>query len=165
MNLIRTRIKDLLEEIKEEKEILNSESNFCAIQLLFETDYFFSRCSSVGDFMKKLKNGKITLNSNEKNKFDNLTNREYFKKIIGNGGFYRYNLGIHFVEINILFELKNEIDKKNDKEVITSRIMKIAKPIKFQIGFNDKELFREIFKDLTSLKSSWNVFGERYKIN
>jgi hypothetical protein len=43
--------------------------------------------------------------------------------------------------------------------------MKIVKPIKFQIGFNNKELFREVFKDLTSLKSSWNVFGERYKIS
>ena len=115
--------------------------------------------------MKKLKNGKITLNNNEKDKFENLTNREYFKKIIGNGGFYRYNIGIHFVEVNILFELKKEIDEKSDKEIILSRIMKIVKPIKFQIGFNNKELFREVFKDLTSLKSSWNVFGERYKIS
>ena len=64
MNIIRKRIINLLEEIKNNK--LNLKNEFCVIKLLFNTEDFNSKCSSIGDFMKKLKNGKISYKDNQK---------------------------------------------------------------------------------------------------
>jgi hypothetical protein len=155
MNIIRKRILNLLEEIKNNE--LNQKNDFCVIKLLFDTEEFNSKCSSIGDFMKKLKNGKISYNDNQK--LPKKNNREYFKEIIGEGGFYRYKYGIRYVEIDIFFDIKNNLDFDRNSKIIQLRISKIVNPTEIEIGFNNKNLFQKTFRDITIIETGWNVFG------
>ncbi len=165
MNLIRKRIKYLLEEIKTEKgyNLKTTKKNYCIINLLFDTEEFNSKCSSIGDFMKKLKNGKISYKEDEYFGRPKQNNREYFTDIISEGGFYRYNYSYNFIEINIYLDLKGEIDELIDGEIIKSRISKIVNPIEYEIGFNDRLLLDKTFRDLTVIDTGWNVFGDGYR--
>lgn len=161
MNIIRKRILNLLKEIKNNE--LNQKNDFCVIKLLFNTEEFNSKCSSIGDFMKKLKNGKISYNDNQE--LPKKNNREYFKEIIGEGGFYRYKYGIRFVEIDIYFDIKNNLDFDKNSQIIQSRISKIVNPTEIEIGFNNKNLFQKTFRDITIIETGWNVFGYNLKEN
>lgn len=165
MNLIRKRIKYLIDEIKRENKTKNKprKKEYCVINLLFNTLEFNSKCSSVGDFMKKLKNGKLSYDNQEYYGRPKQNNREYFSEIIGEGGFYRYNYGVNFVEINIYIELKGKIQYYEDGEIIKSRIKKIVKPIEIELGFNHEELFHKTFRDLTIIDTGWNVFGKDFR--
>ena len=161
MNIIRKRILNLLKEIKNNE--LNQKNDFCVIKLLFNTEEFNSKCSSIGDFMKKLKNGKISYNDNQE--LPKKNNREYFREIIGEGGFYRYKYGIRFVEIDIYFDINNNLDFDKNSQIIQSRISKIVNPTEIEIGFNNKNLFQKTFRDITIIETGWNVFGYNLKEN
>jgi hypothetical protein len=165
MNLIRKRIKYLIEEIKKRKEHHHKikKNEFCIINLLFDTDEFTSKCSSIGDFMKKLKNGKISYKYDEYFGRPKQNNREYFTGLIGEGGFYRFTYSYNFIEINIYLDLKGEIDDLTDREIIKSRISKIVKPIEYEIGFNDRLLLNKTFRDLSIVDTGWNVFGDGFR--
>ena len=165
MKLLRNRIKHLLDELKIEKKntIDKQNQDYCIINLLFNTDLFNDKCYSIGDFMKKLKNGKISYNSDYYFGRPKQNNREYFNDLIGDGGFYRYNYGYKFIELNIFLNLKGDIDYSIDKEIIKSRISKIIKPIECNIGFNDELLLNKTFRDLSILDTGWSLFG--YNLN
>lgn len=165
MNLIRKRIKYLLDEVKKEKNIQNNllKKEYCVVNMIFTTIEFKSKCSSVGDFMKKLKNGKLSYDNQKYFGRPKQNNREYFKNIIGEGGFYRYNYSYNFVEINMYIDLKGEIDYYVDGEIIKSRIKKIVNPIDIEIGFNHEQLFHKTFRDLTMIDTGWNVFGYGFR--
>lgn len=165
MNLIRKRIKYLLEEIKTEKELnlKRTKKNYCVINLLFDTDEFNSKCTSIGDFMKKLKNGKISYKNDNYFGRTKQNNREYFSGLLGEGGFYRFNYSYNFIEINIYLDLKGVMDEQIDGEIIISRISKIVKPIEYEIGFNDQLLLDKTFRDLTIVDTGWSVFGDGFR--
>ena len=165
MNLIRKRIKYLLEEIKTEKDIKpkNIKNEYCVINLIFNTDEFNSKCSSIGDFMKKLKNGKISYKNDEYYGRPKQNNREYFNDLIGDGGFYRFTYSLNFIEINIYLDLKREVDFPIDSEIIIARISKLVNPLEYEIGFNDKLLLDKTFRDLTIIDTGWNVFGSGFR--
>lgn len=165
MNLIRKRIKYHLDEVKKEKghDLKSQKKQFVIIKLLFDTEVFFSKCSSIGDFMKKLKNGKISFENIDNIERPKQNNREYFNSIIDGGGFYRYNFTYKFIEFHIYLELKGEIDENIDKKIITSRISKIVKPLEIKIGFNDRLLLDKTFRDLTLTETGWNVFGDEFR--
>jgi hypothetical protein len=165
MNLIRKRIKYLIEEIKRRKvhHHKTKKNEYCIINLLFNTDEFTSKCSSIGDFMKKLKNGKISYNHDDYYGRPKQNNREYFTGLIGEGGFYRFNYSYNFIEINIYLDLKDKIDELIDGEIIKSRISKIVKPIEYEIGFNDQLLLNKTFRDLTIVDTGWSVFGNGFR--
>jgi hypothetical protein len=165
MNLIRKRIKYLLEEIKKDKgfNLKTTKKNYCVINLLFNTEEFNSKCTSIGDFMKKLKNGKISYKDDEYFGRPKQNNREYFNDIIGDGGFYRFTYSFNFIEINIYLDLKGDIEEIIDSEIIKSRISKIVKPIEFEIGFNDQLLLNKTFRDLSIIDTGWNVFGNGFR--
>jgi hypothetical protein len=165
MNLLRKRIKHLLDEVKSNQELNLKHSNngYCVINLLFDTNEFTSKCSSIGDFMKKLRNGKISLENNVSFERPKQNNREYFNELIGDGGFYRSIYSYQFIEINIYIDLKRDIDNFIDRDIIKSRISKIVNPLKFKIGFNDRLLFDKTFKELTIEDTSWNVFGDVFR--
>jgi hypothetical protein len=165
MNLIRKRIKHLLDEIQTERGYNPkvSKDDYCIIKLLFDTDEFNSKCSSIGDFMKKLKNGKISYDSEDYFGRPKQNNREYFNHLIGGGGFYRFTYSYNFIEINVYLDLKGDFDNLIDGEIIKSRVSKIITPIEFEIGFNDKLLLDKSFRDLSMVDTGWNVFGDMYK--
>jgi hypothetical protein len=165
MNLIRKRIKYLLKEIKTDRNnhIHKSKNDYCIINLMFETDVFNLKCSSIGNFMKKLKNGKISLDDTEYIDRPTENNREYFNNLIDGGGFYRYNYSYNFIEINIYLDVKKDLDYSIESEIIKSRISKIVSPIEFQIGFNDKLLLDKTFRDLSIVDTGWNVFGSDFR--
>jgi hypothetical protein len=165
MNLIRKRIKYLLEEIKTEKgyNLKTTKKNYCVINLLFDTDEFNTKCSSIGDFMKKLKNGKISYKNDEYFGRPKQNNREYFNDLIGDGGFYRFTYSFNFIEINIYLDLNREVDFPIDSEIIISRVSKIVNPLEYEIGFNDQLLLDKTFRDLTITDTGWNVFGDGFR--
>ena len=165
MNLVRKRIKYLLDEIKTEKGFnpKNTKNEYCVINLLFNTDEFTSKCYSIGDFMKKLKNGKISYKNDDYFGRPKQNNREYFNELIGDGGFYRFTYSFNFIEINLYLDLKREIDFPIDDEIIISRISKIVKPVEYEIGFNDRLLLDKTFRDLTIIDTGWNVFGDGFR--
>jgi len=165
MNLVRKRIKFLLEEIKTEKGFRpkHLKNEYCVINLLFNSEEFNSKCSSVGDFMKKLKNGKISYENDYYFGRPKQNNREYFNELIGDGGFYRFTYSFNFIEINIYIDLKREIDLQIDDEIIISRVSKIVKPVEYEIGFNDRLLLDKTFRGLTIIDTGWNVFGDGFR--
>lgn len=165
MNLIRKRIKYLLDEVKTEKGYnpKTTKKNYCVINLLFDTEEFNSKCSSIGDFMKKLKNGKISYKNDEYFGRTKQNNREYFNDLIGDGGFYRFTYSFNFIEINIYLELDREVDFPIDSEIIISRVSKIVNPLEYEIGFNDQLLLDKTFRDLTITDTGWNVFGDGFR--
>ena len=164
MNLIRKRIKYLLEEIKTQQghNPKKSKGDFCIINLLFDTNEFLDKCSSIGTFMKRLRNGKISLEGDGYDR-PKQTNREYFNEICGDGGFYRYNYGYKYIELNIYLDLKNGVVNDQDKEIIKSRVSKLVKPKEFKIGFNDKPLLDKTFRDLSLIDTGWSVFGKEFR--
>jgi hypothetical protein len=165
MNLIRKRIKHLLREIESKGNTASkkTKNDYCIINIIFDTDTFNARCSSIGDFMKKLRNGKITSVSN--NSFDRpkQTNREYFNHIMNSGGFYRYSYGYNFVEINIFLDVVVDLDYILETEVIKSRVSKVVPFIECTVGFNDKLLLDKTFRDLSILDTGWSVFGNEFR--
>jgi hypothetical protein len=164
MNLIRTRIKHLLREIEtKEKSSPKTKNDFCIINLIFDTDVFNMRCPSIGNFMKRLRNGKITLDNNLVLNRPRQNNRQYFNHIIDEGGFYRYNYGYKFIELNIYLDVIDDLDYPMEIEIIKSRISKIVNPIECNIGFNDKLLLDKTFRDLSILDTGWSVFGNEYR--
>lgn len=165
MNLTRKRIKGILEEIKTEQGIKpKTKSNqYCVINLLFNTTEFNERCDSIGDFMKKLKNGKISYKNDEYYGRPKQNNREYFNDLIGDGGFYRFSYSFNFIEINIYLDLNREVDFPIDSEIIISRISKLVNPLEYEIGFNDRLLLDKTFRDLTIIDTGWNVFGSGFR--
>ena len=74
--------------------------------------------------MKKLKNGKISFVNDDYFGRPKQNNREYFKEIIGEGGFYRSYFGYNFIEINIYLDIKGDLTYLIDKEIIKKRIFK-----------------------------------------
>lgn len=164
MNKIRKRIKHLLREIeqKETSSSIKPKNDFCLINVIFDTETFYERCTSIGDFMKKLRNGKITLDSNIPSNRPKLNNRDYFNHIMDEGGFLRYIYSYTFVEINIYLDVFGGLDFEREREVIKSRISKIVPPIECSIGFNDKELMDKTFRDLSIIDTGWSVFGNSY---
>ena len=89
MNKVRKKIKYLLREIeqREKPSSPKPKNDFCIINVVFDTDTFYERCTSIGDFMKKLRNGKLTLNNNSYSDRPKLNNREYFNQLIEEGFF------------------------------------------------------------------------------
>ena len=165
MNLIRKRIKYLLDEIKTEQgyNTKKTKNDYCVINLLFNTEGFNSKCSSIGDFMKKLKNGKISYKNDEYFGRPKQNNREYFNDLIGDGGFYRFTYSFKFIEINIYLDIEREVDFPVDSEIIISRVSKIVNPIEYEIGFNDRILLDKTFRDLSITDTGWNVFGDGFR--
>ena len=165
MNKIRRRIKYLLREIESKGKPVSKKpkNNYCIINIIFDTDTFNERCSSIGDFMKKIRNGKLTLNSELSIDRPKQTNREYFNHIMNSGGFYRYSYGYTFVEINIYLDVVGDLDYILEGEVIKSRISKVVPFIECTIGFNDKPLMDKTFRDLSILDTGWSVFGNEFR--
>jgi len=165
MNKIRRRIKYLLREIeqREKPSSPKPKNDFCIINAVFDTDTFYKRCTSIGDFMKKLRNGKLTLNSNNNPDTPKLNNREYFNHLIDEGGFYRFIHSYNYIEINIYLDVIEDLDYPLQVDVLKSRINKIVEPIECHIGFNDKQLLDKTFRDLSILDTGWSVFGNEFR--
>lgn len=160
MKLLQNRIENHIEEINLKKENTNKNSNdFCIINLTFDTNSFNRKCRSIGDFMKKLKNGKISYSDEYYFGRPKQNNREYFNMIIDDGGFYRYTYGKKTIELDILFNLKGDVDFNIDGEIIKSRISKIITPKDIKITFNDRLLLKKSFLDLSIIDIGWSVFG------
>jgi len=165
MNKIRRRIKYLLREIEEKGKPSSkkTKNDFCIINVVFDTDTFYERCTSIGDFMKKLRNGKLTLNSNIASDRPKLNNREYFNQLIEEGGFVRFIHSVEFIEINIYFDIIQNLDFPIEIETIKARISKIVPFVECSVGFNDKPLLDKTFRDLSVLDTGWSVFGNTYR--
>jgi hypothetical protein len=165
MNLIRRRIKHLLRELETKGKLPSKKpkNDFCIITLIFDTDVFNMKCSSIGDFMKRLRNGKITLDNDIVYDRPKLNNRQYFNHLIDEGGFYRFQVGITFIEINIYLDVIEGLDYPIEIEILKSRISKIVNPIECFIGFNDKPLLDKTFRDLSIIDTGWSVFGNEYR--
>lgn len=170
MNILQKKIKLILNEIKErerekENKTLNtpSEQEFVMIKMIFDYKKFNQSCSSVGDFMKKLKNGKISFAHKEDFGRPKQNNREYFNDLIGEGGFYRYEISEHSVYLDIFFQIKRKFDENIDKDIIMSRINKIVKPNNISIEVGDKKKLRTELEKLSQVNIGWNVFGTEFR--
>lgn len=165
MNLIRKRIIHLLQELETTGKLPTKQTNnnFCIIKLVFKTDEFNKKCSSIGDFMKRLKNSKITLDNNVITNKEKQNNRQYFNSIIEDGGFYRFVYGNSFIELIVYMEVVNGLDYPIEKEIIKSRVSKIVNPIECNIEFNNKTLLDKTFRDISILDTGWNLFGNEYR--
>ena len=170
MNILQKKIKLILNEIKErerkkENKTLNkpSEQEFVMIKIIFDYEKFTQSCSSIGDFMKKLKNGKISFDHKEDFERPKQNNREYFNDIIGEGGFYRYEVSDQSIIMDIFFETKIHLDENIDKKIIERRISKIVVPEKINIEFSDEKMLRKKLDELSQVNIGWNVFGSEYR--
>lgn len=166
MNLTRKRIKQLLKEIEKNgrpPSPKKSTNNFCIIKLIFDTNVFDMKCSSIGDFMKKLRNGKIALDNHLITNRPKQNNRQYFNFLIDEGGYYNFKYDLKVVEINIYLDVIDGLDYHTEHQVIKSIISKIAPYKECYIGFNDKPLLDNTFRNLSTLNAGWSVFGNHYK--
>jgi hypothetical protein len=165
MNLIRRRIKHLLREIHSQGLTTSPKpkNEFCIITVVFDTNSFNMKCSSIGDFMKRLKNGKITLDDSTHYNRPKQNNRQYFNNLIESGGIYRFVYGQKFIEINIYLDIIDGLDYNIEREIIKSRINKIVSPIECHIEFNNKSLLDKTFRDLSIVDTGWNVFGNEFR--
>ena len=140
-----------------------TKNDYCIINLIFDSDTFYKKCTSIGDFMKKLRNGKITSNSNLAFDRPKQNNREYFNHLIDEGGFCRFINSYRYVEINIYLDIIAGLDYTIETEILKSRIEKIVTPLECHIGFNDKPLMDKTFRDLSILDTGWSVFGNEFR--
>ena len=165
MNKVRKKIKYLLREIeqREKPSSPKPKNDFCIINVVFDTDTFYERCTSIGDFMKKLRNGKLTLNNNSYSDRPKLNNREYFNQLIEEGGFIRYIHSVAFIEINIYLDVIEGLNYPTEIEIIKSRVSKIVPFMECSVGFNDRPLLDKTFRDLSILDTGWSVFGNKYR--
>ena len=165
MNKIRRRIKYLLREIEAKGKPVSkkTKNDYCIITLIFDSDAFYKKCTSIGDFMKKLRNGKITSDSNLAFDRPKQNNREYFNHLIDEGGFYRFINSYRYIELNIYLDIIDGLDYTIETEILKSRIEKIVTPIECHIGFNDKPLMDKTFRDLSILDTGWSVFGNEFR--
>lgn len=164
MNLVRKRIKNIIKNMKEERNNnVTSDKEYVFLELTISYKEFFSKCSSIGDFMKKLKNGKISFPHTEDFGRPKQNNREYFNDLIGEGGFYRYEISDKVVNFDIFFQIKRDFDERIDKDIIVSRINKIISPLNISIEVGDKTKLRNKLENLSQLNIGWNVFGSEYR--
>jgi hypothetical protein len=164
MNLIRRRIKHLLREIHTQGLPITkkTKNNFCIITIVFDTNKFNKKCSSIGDFMKRLKNGKITLDNFTNFNRPKQNNRQYFNNLIEDFGFYRFIYGHKFIELNIYLDVIDGLeDFHTESEIIKSRVSKIVSPLECIVEFNDKSLLDKTFRDISIVDTGWNVFGNK----
>ncbi len=143
MKKIEKRIKIILEELKNEHRIKSSplkKKDFCIIKLSVPINNFYERLSSVGDFFKKLRN--------------NLPDNRPFFNRISNNGIYFYSIDMENVEIDIFLELNEMFDKSE----LTSKILKLVKPSKMIVSFNDDELYTKTF-NREYVVFDWGVWG------
>jgi hypothetical protein len=148
MKKIEKRIKIILEELKNEHRIKSSTSkkkDFCIINLSVPINNFYERLSSVGDFLKKLRN--------------NLPNNRPFFNRISNNGIYFYSIDMENVKIDIFLELNEMFDKSE----LTSKILRLVKPSKMNVSFNDDELYIKTFNRefIVSDYGVWGVFRNK----
>ncbi len=151
MNKLTQRIKSILEELKQEKEIEIKNKDYCIIQLTFDIQDFYRKCNTIGEFLKKLRNNKNSLSPN-------LPNNRVFFNLIGKNGLHHSTIHNDKVEINIFIEL----NKKFNELEMKSRISKIIKPTKIEISFNDDEILKQTFKS-NFVVSSWGLFGQEFR--
>jgi hypothetical protein len=147
MKKIEKRIKIILEELKNEHRIKSSplkKKDFCIIKLSVPINNFYERLSSVGDFFKKLRN--------------NLPDNRPFFNRISNNGIYFYSIDMENVEIDIFLELNEMFDKSE----LTSKIVKIVKPKKMEISFDEENIYNETFNK-NFIVSDWGLFGLEYR--
>jgi hypothetical protein len=147
MKKTEKRIKIILDELNKEKVIKTGTKNkkdFCVINLTFPVRNFYKKVSSVGDFLKKLRN--------------NLPyNRPFFNRI-SNNGIYNYTIDDENVILNIFIEL-NEIFEKSE---LAPKILKLVEPSKMIISFNDDKLYEKTFNG-KFIVSDWGIWGQLYR--
>ena len=147
MKILEQKIRLVLEELKKEKGIIktqNKKQNFCIVKLVFNINDFYKQVRTIGEFLKKLRN--------------NLPeNRPFFIRICKNG-LYNFIINQNEIEINIYMELNEMFDKSE----LTSKIVKIVKPKKMEISFDEENLYNETFNK-NFIVSDWGLFGLEYR--
>ena len=149
MNIKTKKYRVILNEIKNNKDSFFREKEFCVIELLFNSESFYKKCRTVGEFLKKLKNNKNSL-------FHLPNNRIFFQNICENG-FHHSIVYQEKIEIFLFIELKQLFNVTEMK----SRISKIVKPEKIKITFNDELVLMKKF-DADLVISSIGIFGNEF---